>query len=320
MVPPLAHVGSGTLEPLQLVVPAAAAIAYYVRARTLARRGRPVPLKRSVAFMAGIALILLALVSPVAHLGEELLLAHMVQHLVMADIGALLIVVGLTGPLLQPLLALRVVDRLRPLAHPAVALPLWAINLYVWHLPPLYQGALSTDWVHVLQHAAFVGFGINMWLALLGPLPKPEWFGNGARLGYVVAVRMLGALLANVLMWSGAVLYPDYGPGEALWGIAPLEDQAIAGVIMMIEGSVLTILLLGWLFLKAARDGEERQRLVELAGARGVELSERRAGRAVAAGRASELEARIERAAGEPAGVRRDPSVPPAPVSGAAPT
>lgn len=302
MTLPLAHVGSGTLEPLQLVVPLAGGIAYLVRARTLERQGRPVPALRQGAFALGLALVVVSLASPVAHLGEELLLAHMAQHLAMADVGALLIVLGLTGPLIQPLLKIRLVGRLRALAHPAVALPLWVANLYLWHLPVLYQGALGNEWLHALQHGTFVAFGINMWMALLGPLPMPEWFGNGARLVYVVAVRLAGALLANALMWSEVVLYPDYGPGEALWGIAPLTDQAIAGVIMMVEGSILTIILFGWLFLKAAREGEERQRLLELAARSGVALSERRAARAVAAGHGAELERRLERAARSPDG------------------
>ena len=72
-------------------------------------------------------------------MGEELLLAHMAQHLLIGDIAALLIVLGLTGPLLQPLLAIKAIDRLRVLTHPLVALPLWAASLYVWHIPALYQ-------------------------------------------------------------------------------------------------------------------------------------------------------------------------------------
>jgi cytochrome c oxidase assembly factor CtaG len=300
MLPPLAHVGGGTLEPLQLAAPVLAGVAYAVRARTLARQGRPVPPARQAAFALGIALILAGLASPVGHMGEELLLAHMLQHLLIADIGALLLVLGLTGPLLQPVLALPGVDRLRKLSHPAIALPLWVVDLYVWHIPALYQAALGSEAVHALQHLTFVAFGVNMWLALLGPLPAPEWFGNGARLAYVVAVRLAGALLANLLMWSEAVLYPAYGPGEAAFGIAPLNDQAIAGVIMMVEGSVLTIILLGWLFLKAAREGEERQELLELAARNGVELSERRAARAVAAGRGAELRRRLSGAAAPP--------------------
>src|SRR3954452_25326614 len=116
MFVPLAHVGSGSYEPLQVAPVIVAGVAYGLRTRTLARQGRPLPLAREVSFWTGILLILASLVSPLAHIGGELLYAHMAQHLVMADIAALLIVVGLTGPVLQPLLGLRAVDRLRVLA------------------------------------------------------------------------------------------------------------------------------------------------------------------------------------------------------------
>jgi putative membrane protein len=294
---PLAHVGGGVLEPLQLLPPFAALAAYAVRTRTLARQGRPVPLWRTLCFVAGIALIVAALVTPVAHIGEELILAHMAQHVVMADLAALLMVLGLTGPLLQPLLATRLARHLRVLAHPVVAFALWAINLYVWHLPVLYQAALTSEPVHALQHGSFVFFGFTMWLALLGPLPQPEWFGNGARLIYIIGVRFTGALLGNVFVWSESVFYPDYRPGQASWDLSPLQDQGVAGTIMMVESSIVTVVLLGWLFVKAARDSEEKQTLLELASARGVELSERRAARAVAAGRGDELRRRLEQAA-----------------------
>ncbi len=290
----LAHVGTGSWEPLQLAPPLLAAVAYAVRARTLARQGRPVPVARQVTFLAGIALILASLASPLAHIGGELILAHMAQHLVLGDLAALLIVLGLTGQLLQPLLQHPLIQRLRVLVHPAVALPLWILNLYVWHLPPLYQGALASQPVHALQHACFIGFGVAMWMALLGPLPAPAWFGNGARLLYVVAVRLAGALLGNVMIWSGAVLYPDYRRGQAFWDISPLNDQGIAGTIMMVEGSVVTIVLFGWIFLKMAREAEERQALVEYAEQHGLELSDRRAARAVGAGRGAELRRRLE--------------------------
>jgi cytochrome c oxidase assembly factor CtaG len=132
-----------------------------------------------------------------------------------------------------------------------------------------------------------------MWMPLFGPLPKPAWFGNAARLGYIIAVRLTGAVLANVLTWSGTVLYPRYAGGGP-WGISPLQDQTVAGAIMMVEGSLLTIGLFCWLFLRTAREGEERQALLDLAEARGIELTDRRAARAVAAGRGAELRQRIE--------------------------
>jgi len=290
---PLAHV-EGSFEPLQLIPVAVIAALYVVRAGRLAGRGKPVPGWRQASFAAGIALIVVALVSPLAALDDELVWVHMAQHLVLGDLAALLLVLGLTGPLLQPLLATRWLGWLRTLVHPAVALPLWLADLYLWHVPALYQAALSSQAVHALEHACFTGLGIAMWMALLGPLPKPGWFGNGARLIYILVVRFGGAVLGNVLIWSGTPLYPDYAAGEAANGISPLADQGAAGVVMMVEQGLVTLGLFAWLFFRAARESEERQGLLDLAAERGIPLDEARAARAVAAGQGDRLRERIE--------------------------
>ena len=289
---PVAHL-EGAFEPLQVVPVLAMAALYAVRARSLALGGRPVPGWRQVSFAGGMLLILVALVSPLAALDNELVWVHMAQHLLLADLGALLIVLGLTGPVLQPLLATRGLGWLRVLSQPAVALPLWLADLYLWHVPGLYQAAISSPAVHAVEHACFVGFGIAMWMALLGPLPKPDWFGNGARLIYVIVVRFGGAALANVLLWAGSPLYPDYAAGEAAHGITPLADQGAAGVVMMVEQGLVTMGLFAWLFFRAAQQSDERQALLDLAAERGVPLDEARAARAVAAGQGERLRERI---------------------------
>ncbi len=280
------------LAPLQLAPAAVAAFAYARRARTLAGRGHPVPAWRQCCWYGGVALGVATLVG-LGRISDQLFFAHMVEHLLIADIGALLLVLGLTGPLLQPILAVPALAWLRVFTHPVVAICVWAVDFYVWHLPALYQGAVQNDYVHALEHMMFVACGMAMWLALLGPLPKPAWFGNGARLGYIVAVRLIETVLANVLLWSTTEFYPRYAAGERLWRVRPLADQSIAGAIMMVEGSLVTLCLFGWLFWRAARESDERQELVELAAARGVELSEQRAARAVAAGRGDALRRRI---------------------------
>jgi putative membrane protein len=292
MVVPSAHV-AGTFAPLQLVPAVAGALAYRMRVRTLARRGAAPPGWRQWCWYGGLALIVVTLVSPIGHISDELFSVHMVEHLLIADLGALLLVLGLTGPILQPLLRLPELRWLRVFAHPAVALPLWAINFYLWHLPALYQGAVENDTVHALEHIMFVSCGMAMWMALLGPLPKPAWFGNLARMGYVLAVRLIETVLANVLLWSGIVFYPRYAAGEREWHVSPLADQSVAGGVMMIEGSLVTLGLFCWLFLRAAQQSEERQALLELAAAHGVELSEERAARAVAAGHGDTLRRRL---------------------------
>ena len=292
MTLPSAHVGAA-FAPLELVPLAAAALLYARRCMTLLRRGKPVPAWRQACFAAGLALIPIALFSPVGHISEELVIAHMTEHLLIADLAALLLVLGLTGPVLQPVLAISPLARLRFLALPYVALPLWGLNLFLWHLPALYQDAYGAAPVHALEHSAFLFFGVMMWMPLLGPLPMPAWFGNGWKLGYVLGVRFTGALLGNVLMWSGTVLYPIYEPGEAYWGISPLADQSTAGAIMMIEGTFVALGTFAYLFLRSAREGAERQRLIDLAQSRGVVLEEARAARAVAAGSGARLEERL---------------------------
>ncbi len=276
------------LGPLALV-----GMLYARRVRTLALEERPVPGWRQACFYSGFVVIAVALTS-LGAASQDLLFMHMVEHLLLGDIAALLIVLGLTGPLLAPVLRIRLFDRLRALSHPAVAFPLWTIDLYVWHLPVLYQAALRHTGVHALEHAMFLGFGVNMWMCLFGPLPTPPWFGNLGKLAYIIAVRLAGTILGNVFLWSGTVFYPFYLKGDAHFHISPIADQNIAGAIMMVEESILTICLFCWLFLRTAREGEERQDLLDFAHSRGLELTEARAARAVAAGRGAELRKRLE--------------------------
>jgi cytochrome c oxidase assembly factor CtaG len=292
MLLPFAHV-AGVFAPIEVFPITIAAVLYWHRAMVLSWDGRPVARWRQACFGAGLLTIAVALFSPVGHISEELVIAHMGEHLLLGDIATLLLVLGLTKSLLQPVLAIRAFNRLQVLTHPAVALPLWAFNLLLWHVPAIYDAAYGTAPLHALEHTTFIFFGCLMWTPVFGPLPKPEWFSAGWKVAYVVAVRFVGAVLGNVLMWSGSVLYPIYAPGERYWHVSPIADQSTAGVIMMVEGTFLLLGVLAWVFFEVAREGTEKQRLLDLAEDRGYALDERRAQRAVAAGHGALLEERI---------------------------
>jgi putative membrane protein len=270
---------SWSFEPLQVVPTAIVALLYARRVRTLRRAGTPVPRWRIWSFGTGLVLVLVALVSPVDAFGAEFFFFHMIQHILLGDLAPLAFVAGLNGPILRPVLSLPGVWRLRVLAHPLVALPLWALDLYAWHLPFLYEGALHHGAVHALEHFCFFSFGALMWASVLETLPAPEWFGTGAKLGYVAVVRVLETVLGNIFIWAGTVFYPFYEHPVHRWGITPLGDQQIAGAVMMIEGSIITIAALAWLFLRMAEESELRQQLLD----RG--LDERAVKRAVRYGR-----------------------------------
>jgi cytochrome c oxidase assembly factor CtaG len=276
-------------------------LAYAMRARTLRRRARPVAAWRWACFVAGVGIVAAVQLPPADDLADHVLMAHMVQHLLIGDIASFLIVIGLSGPLLAPLLHLRIGRALRPLTNPVVALILWALNTYMWRVPLLYQAAVRHDLLHALEHASYLWFGMLLWIALLGPMPQPAWFGNWAKLGYVVGVRFLGAVLANAFIWSQTVFYPVYRASDARAGLDPLSDQNVAGAIMMLEQMIVTVLLLAWLFIRFAGQDEERQRLVDLALDSGVELSDERAQRAAAAGSTERLRERIARTGAGPA-------------------
>jgi len=252
------------LDPLELAVLALAGALYWRRARTLARRGPPVPPLRVVAFGAGLLTLFFALASTIDTIGEERLFSvHMLQHLLLGDVGALLLVLGLDGRLLRPLLRVRLVHRLRVLAHPLVALPLWGANFVVWHLPVLFDAALRHDAVHALQHSLFVALGMLMWAALLEPLPGPAWFTAPWRIPYVLGMWLVMLVLSQVFIWSSHVYYPPYAHDATLWGLTHLSDQKAGGGVMLVESALTMLPALVWVLLRVLKESEARQQLVD---------------------------------------------------------
>jgi putative membrane protein len=279
---------------MEFAVPLALALAYEKRAGRLAGEGRPVARWRQICFGAGMVVIAASLIGPVDDEADKLLWVHMIQHLLLADAASLLIVLGFTGPLLQPLLAFRAGRPLRVLTHPVVAISLFTFNLYLWHVPFLYQAVLTDTSVHVLEHLLFLSTGILLWMPLFGPLPKPQWFGKGAHVLYTVGIWLPGMVLANIFMWSDAVFYPDYTKTAEAAGISAIADQSTAGSILMGECTLMALAIFAWVFLRWAREDMEKQDLLDLAIDSHFELTSARAARAVAAGRGPELRARIE--------------------------
>lgn len=301
-VPPPALDSARLLHLGEFLPPVIAALAYlglYVRrTRTLAGDRRAPAGWRRVSFVAGVLMFAAVQLPPLDGLADEVLAVHMVQHILIGEVATLLIVLGLTGPVLAPLLRIRLTRPLRALANPVTAFGLWALNLYVWHTPLLYQLAIRHDLVHALEHACMLWFGALLWLALIGPLPKPAWFRGWAELGYVFLVRGAGAVLGNVMIWTQTVIYPVYRAGDGARGLSPISDQNLAGAAMMVEQMLLTAVLVGWLFIRFARREEERQRVLDLARERGLEVSEERAARAADAGTAARLRRRLAEGTG----------------------
>ncbi len=243
-----------TLEPLPLAA-AAAALLLYAKGFARLRRRRP-DLARpaaAAAFCAGVLVSLLAVLSPLDELGESrLLTAHMAQHLLLGDVAPLLLVLGLRGPLalfVVPTAVLRATARsplrraLGFVLRPVVALAFWAAAMYAWHVPVLYDAAIATPPLHVVEHATFLATGLLVWTVILDPVRSA-----GRRAAFAAAVLVAGAPLAEVLI-AAPPLYPHYAAVEARpLGLTAAEDQSRAGLLMMAE-QIATLATAGALLL-----------------------------------------------------------------------
>ena len=241
---PLAHSSAAWETPPAVLVGAALALVLFAQAfaRLRARRPDYAPWSRALLFGAGLALLVLPLVSPLDGLGdEELLSAHMLQHVLIGDAAAALLVVAVRGPLLFFLLppsVLKPLASLRPLRaflsvllRPLVSLGLWAVVLYAWHIPRVYDYAAAHPLVHDLEHLSFVVAGILVWAQLVDParhgrLRRPQ------RVFFALAMVALAQPLVDALIFTSTPAYPRYTGAH---GISALTDQRLAGVVMMVE-------------------------------------------------------------------------------------
>lgn len=236
------------LEPVPIALAAVAAACFARGFLRLRRRGRAdhAPWTRAVLFTAGLALLLLPLVSPLDLLGDRFLLsAHMLQHVLIGDAAPALILLALRGPLLffaipaSVLAAAGKSERLRRfgswVARPRVAVAFWALVFAGWHVPAAYDWAAAHQAAHDLEHASFVAAGFLLWWVLIDPARTGK-VSRARRLAAAAAVLAAGTAIADTLIFSLTALYPAYADQpHRVFGLSPLHDQQLAGLVMTVE-------------------------------------------------------------------------------------
>ena len=262
--------------PLLLI---AAGAALYVRAiAVLRRRGRRISSWQQAAFAGGLLLTTAGLVGPVDTLSEDLLSAHMVQHLLIADLSAPLLLVGIRTPVLQNMLPPVV---LRPLARqrwlrrvlgfirrPLVAVPIFLISLYTWHFAFAFDAALRHPAIHAAQHLCFVGGAMLVWWPVLEP-ERARLRGELWKAGHVLAARFLGMMIAMAYILTPGALYTGVYSAGTRHGMSAVADQRLAGGLMFIVDLLAFVAVLSFFFFRSASDydRDERAKAAEAAGA-----------------------------------------------------
>lgn len=205
-----------------------------------------------IAFQSGCAVIFLALGSPIEAFASFALSVHMVQHVLLLMAAPPLLLLGdplfpmlrglpasLRSAVAAPLLRLRWLRRFaKGLTHPMVAFSLAAAVSLGWHIPAAYELALRSNTWHYVQHASFLLAALVFWYPVVRPYPsRPEW-SLWLLLPYLLFADVVNTALSAVLTFSDRVLYPTYLATPNPWGASPLADQAAAGVVMWIPGSM----------------------------------------------------------------------------------
>jgi cytochrome c oxidase assembly factor CtaG len=243
----------------------------YLRAVfTLRGRGWRVGRWQQVAWHAGWALTAVGLLSPVDSLGEELLFAHMAQHLLIADLAAPLLLVGLRTPVLvhflprPALVSLARNRRLRAvfrfIRKPIPAISIWVITLYGWHFSFAFESALDSGIVHALQHESFVFASLLVWWPVLEP-KRRRLNGELWKIGHLLGARLAGMMLGMAFLILRAPAYEGfYGDRARAHGLSPLEDQQLAGGLMLTLDIVIMLFALAFFFWRSAVDHDRRER------------------------------------------------------------
>jgi cytochrome c oxidase assembly factor CtaG len=251
---------------LPLALSLVAAVLFVRAAVRLRRRGRAdrAGWDRFALFGLGLALTLVALVSPLDRIADdELLSAHMAQHVLIGDAAPALLTVAVRGPLLVFLLPAPVLTALarspvrtvlRTLLRPRIAAALWAGNLALWHVPYLYDLALRHERLHELEHLCWVVAGMLVWSLLVDPGSHGR-LSVGGRVALAATMFACGQVLTDVLVFSFHSLYPAY---HGAYGVSAVTDQQLSGVVMMLE----QLLTLGTFVAILLRPRVRRTRLV----------------------------------------------------------
>jgi cytochrome c oxidase assembly factor CtaG len=225
-----------SFEPLFLALAVVAAALYWRAART-----DPPSAWRIAAFATGVFLIGASLNSPLETIASRyLLLIHLLQNALIADVAPLLVLLGLT-PGMKRQLGRRGLDRLRA----RWILPVWLGAWYLTHLAPFYDWALRTGWGLDIEHAILIAAGLLFWWPIVSGRLSPP-----AGLGYLAVAFIGSSFLGLAYIFSSRPFYAFYEHAPRLWGMSAVRDQNLGGILMNGEQTLVFLLAIGWFVLR----------------------------------------------------------------------
>ena len=254
------------------------------------RRAAPsetVPGWRIACFAAGLVATFLALNGPIHDLSDTYLFSvHMVQHLILTQLTPPLLLLGIPAFALRPLVRPRWVQAVgRVLSRPTVAFLVYSLSFTGWHLQPAYDLMMRNHSVHIATHLQFMVTAVILWWPILSPLPEFPRMSHGGTMIYLFLVGIPMMFVAALITLADVVLYPWYSAAPRVWGLSPLDDQKLGGLIMWVPGGLfywlaMSVVFFAWVRAEGAtRSSASTLRVPAIPGARGDDTGHERGAR-----------------------------------------
>jgi cytochrome c oxidase assembly factor CtaG len=243
-------------------------LAYVWAWRRARRPGMPHPpgYGRLAVFASSMLVVLAALISPIDSMSDDLMVIHMVQHMLLLDVMPILLILSLTKGILRPVT--RRLNRLEQRAgffgHPAFAVILYVGMMWLWHVPAMYDLALRNpnSW-HILEHICFAAAGTLYWWHLLSPIRTRMRLGGMGPVMYMVVTKFGVGVLGVMLAFAPHAIYGFYAHQPDYWGLTHVQDQNMAGLVMALEQSIVMGIAVVWLFIRMLSESEEQAQRAE---------------------------------------------------------
>jgi putative membrane protein len=218
--------------------------------------GPPASPWQILSFCAALVVLLLSLNGPVHDLSDYYLFSvHMMQHLVLTLLFPPLLLAGLPGWLLRPLLVRPGIFPLaRFLTRPWVAALIFSVSIAAWHIGPYYDLMMRDHEVHIATHLMFIVTATLMWWPVMSPVAELPRLSPGLGMLYLFLVGIPMQIVAALITFADEVLYPWYAAAPRMWGLSPLDDQQLGGLLMWIPGNLWMFAAIGVLFFKWAKE------------------------------------------------------------------
>ena len=247
-----------SIHPSTVVGLAVLAAIYLIRSRQAGPDDRLSGM-RKLSFFAALFVIFASLNGPIHDLSDNYLFSgHMVQHLLLTMLMPPLLIVGVPGWMLRPLLRNRAVSAVaRRVTRPISCFVIFNVVIAAWHIPALYNAAMENHDIHIVEHLMFMSAAVLMWWPLISQLPELPRLSYPGQMLYCFLMSIPMSVVAVYITMADSVLYPFYSSAPRIMKLSPMEDQLLGGLIMWIPGGLLFMVIMSVVFFKWSTRGED---------------------------------------------------------------